>query len=632
MSSSSSLLQQFYINEDQSIYLMSHEDARKIKDWIQLCKEQLRNLGFSEIEEVGKGAFGFVFGGRSAEGLDYVFKFSRMNLPQQIQDRLEEEAWMQSRVRHPLIPRVYEYARLARQSALVMERAKGMDLEAYSLKYGRLSPRLLLRLTWQLVEVLQALRNHQQDGQAAPLVHGDIKPSNLVFDPETETLKLVDWGSSVFAQVDAQGQPLGNAALGLAASQVSESNARLGDIFFIGDEQLNGHLSSPRFDEQGMAATLYALASAQSCRYGYEVLPATALGLPPAFARTLQQLLAGNPEQRRLAGDRLLREGHQLKRWRLPEGEEVEEKPELPVWLTDHAEDLETVVYSSRKRFLRQEQADTLLLKQVGDVELDKYYRNFMQGMGATEKAFLAAVSRLGRYPLLGGLAIHWQEKGLLIDSSLKLHDPSLKKSFIASVNNLVNLARGIQREEGVFKCCMFDARSTRHLERERQEDPFVPPADWSLPYEVHAAKWTEEAGLSHSYFEDGEDPDELLELPEAILDEIARLNEIRHTGLIIFEVLPRHLKVHSYYVLLDQAREAEFAACLERISRAIPQISGLGVSGFMKMPYKNTRHLQKLDALPEHYYEWPANRISERREKPIRVKASPNTTRASSP
>lgn len=599
MATDTPLLQQFYINEEQSLYLMSHEDARKVRDWISLCQQQLRQLGFSGIELVGKGAFGFVFGGRGTDGREYVFKFSRINLPQAVQDRLEDEAWMQGQVIHPFIPRLYEYTRLARQSVLVMERARGMDLEAWSLLQGRLPPRLILRLAWQLVEVLNALRNHHNEQGEAPLVHGDIKPSNIVFDPQTENIKLIDWGSSVFAQLDARGQPVGHsAALGLG--DATSSNARLGDVFFIGDEQLNGGLSSPRFDEQGLAATLYALASAQSCRHGIHAIPATALGLPTAFGETLQQLLAGDPQQRREAGDRMMSQAHHLKRWVLPDktDPEIQQeiRPELPVWVTEQREALETVVYSSRRTFLRAEQPDLSLLAGIRDVELEKYYKNFLQGMGDTEKAFLAAVSRLGKYPLLGGLAIHWQGDQLLVDSNLKLHDPQLRQSFVDSVNNLVTLARAINRQEGVFKCCMFDARATRHLERDDENQPFVPPDDWHLPYEVLPTPAVEDSSLSHSYFEDGDDPDELLHLPQAILDEIVRLNAIRHTGLIIFEALPKHLKVHSYYVLLDASREEEFAACLQRIRAAIPQIQGLGVSGFMKMPYKNTRHFERLN------------------------------------
>ncbi|MGM0639556.1 MAG: serine/threonine protein kinase, partial [Pseudomonadota bacterium] len=59
-------LQQFYIPEEQSIYLLSHDDARKLKAWVALCQAQLEQLGYREIALIGKGAYGFVFAGLTA--------------------------------------------------------------------------------------------------------------------------------------------------------------------------------------------------------------------------------------------------------------------------------------------------------------------------------------------------------------------------------------------------------------------------------------------------------------------------------------------------------------------------------------------------------------------------------------
>ncbi|MCD8512602.1 MAG: phosphotransferase [Nitrincola sp.] len=596
------LLQQFYINEEQSIYLMSHEDAQKIKDWVQLCMDQLRLLGFSDIEFIGKGAYGFVFAGRSDEECDYVFKFSRINLPQAVQDRLEDEAWMQSQVLHHGIPAVSEYTRISRQSVLMMERAAGMDLEAFSIQQGPLSPRLIIKIAAQLVEILAALRAFRLDDQPAPIVHGDIKPSNIVFDPIREQVKLIDWGSSVFAQQDADGQPVIAPGLSSLSEDLHTTNARLGDVYFIGEEQLNGELSSPRFDEQGLAGTLYALASGQSCRYGYEAIPVTALGLPEAFAITLQTLLAGKAEEKRQAGDYLISQMPYIKRWSLPELEKPIEKPLIPVWVFQEQHSMETVVYSSRKSFLREGHLDASLLNDINDVELEKYYKNFMHGMGSTERAFLCAVSRLGKYPVLGGLAIRWEDKEIFIDSSLNLHDAKLRQPFTHAVNTLVTLARAIHRE-GVFKCCFFDAKTTLHLQRENEQQRFNPPPELLIPFEVTQAPLSEDTSRNHSYFEDGEDPDEFLQLPDTIMREIAYLNEIRHTGLIIFEALPTHLKIHNDYVLLDPDRKADFKASLKRIVEALPDIDGLGVSGFMKMPYKNTREFTRQVRVPDHFY-----------------------------
>ena len=56
-------LKHFYIPDEQSIYLLSHADAKKLKDWVSLCMAELKSLGYINIELLGKGAFGFAFSG-----------------------------------------------------------------------------------------------------------------------------------------------------------------------------------------------------------------------------------------------------------------------------------------------------------------------------------------------------------------------------------------------------------------------------------------------------------------------------------------------------------------------------------------------------------------------------------------
>ncbi|WP_290784865.1 protein kinase [Halomonas sp.] len=593
-------LQQFYIPEEQSIYLLSHDDARKLKEWVSLCQTQLEQLGYREIALIGKGAYGFVFAGITALGDEYVFKFTRITLPQHLQERLEEEAFMLEQVDHPHVPKLIAYQRVRHQSILVMQRAPGLNLEEVSLREGRLSPRLVVRIAGQLANILGALR--EERGPAGrPIVHGDIKPSNLVFDGETETIALIDWGSSVFAQLDANQQFLAANVMELMSDNLQQTNARLGDVYFIGEEQLNGALSSPRFDEQGAAGTLYALASAQSCRFGHRAIPATSLGLPVEFARMLDGMLDPDPRLRMKAGDHFIREMPRLARLVMIDLPEPSPQALVPVWVRPAEREIDTVVYSSRKAFLREEGAPETL-NDVNDVQLDRYYKNFMQGMGETEKAFLAAVSRLGRYPVVGGLAVRWEADGVYIDTSLNLHDAERRPAFIAAVNNMVHLARAIYRR-GIFKSCLFNARDTLHLDREGPEHAFHVDSGLRLAYEVSAMPELEDRTRLHSYFEDGPDPEEFLVLPTAIIASLEALNEIHHTGMIIFEALPQHLKIHSYYRLLDPSREADFRRRLEEILDAVDRIEGLGVSGFMKMPYKDTRFFPHVERQPERFY-----------------------------
>ncbi len=597
-------LQQFYIPEEQSIYLLSHDDARKLKDWVELCTNQLRQMGYEDIAMIGKGAFAFVFAGRlpleGARDLEHVFKFTRITLPQHLHDRLEDEAYILEQVKHPRVPRLVAYHRAGSQPILVMERAPGFNLEEVSLREGRLSPRLIIRIADQLADILRNLRRETDSGRR-PIVHGDIKPSNLVFDDETENIALIDWGSSVFAQLDANQQFLSPSVMELMSDNLQQTNARLGDVYFIGDEQLHGGLSSPRFDEQGAAATLYALASGQSCRFGHLAIPATSLGLPMEFARMLDGMLDPDPALRMRAGDHYLKEMPRMGRTVVIDLPEPPPTQLVPIWTRISDREIDTVVYSSRKAFLRQEGAAETL-NDVNDVQLDRYYKNFMQGMGDTEKAFLAAVSRLGRYPVEGGLAVRWEPDGVYVDTSLNLHDPGLRTAFTTAVNNMINLAQAIYRQ-GIFKSCLFNARDTLHIERDEPDQPFVAPPEMRLPYQVSSAPEVEDRSRIHSYFEDGPDPEEFLVLPQTIIKSLEALNTIHHTGMIIFEALPLHLKIHSQYRLLDPKKEDEFRRRLDEILAAVDQITGLGVSGFMKMPYKDARFFPYIERLPERYY-----------------------------
>lgn len=596
------VLQHFYIAEDQSIYLLSHKDATKLKQWVELCQQQLIQLGYQNISLLGKGAYGFVFTGEDKLGQSIVFKFSRLNLPQHVQDRLEEEADIQSELSHPRIPTVIQYHKIKRQCILQMSRAPGIDLEKFSYQHGPLSPELILDIALQLADILVYLRNINAHKKAKPYIHGDIKPSNVVYDVTDGKVYLIDWGSSVTAQIDVDGQSTSNNVMELMSSDLQHSNARLGDVYFIGPEQLSGELSSPRFDEQGLAATLYALASGQSCRYGSKVISACSLGLPKVLAKVIDGMLSDNVQHRHQAGDYFFKNLAYFKRLVL--AKELTNYPIealIPVWVKPNIEEIDTVVYGSRKSFLR-ESSDSEHLKGIDDVQLEKYYKNFLIGMGDSEKAFIAAVSRLGNFPVVGGLAIRWEKDGVYIDSNLTLFDQSLKFSFQSAVNNMIHLAQGIFRI-GMFKSCLFNARNTLHVERKEQSQPFIADKKQVIPFDISDIPEMDDITRLHSYFEDGKDPDEYLYLPDELMAVLARLNLIHHTGCIIFEVLPTHLKIHSYLMLLNHDKANEFAQCLAEILTLLPAIDGNGISGFMKLPYKDTRFFEHINTLPEKYY-----------------------------
>jgi non-specific serine/threonine protein kinase len=342
------------------------------------------------------------------------------------------------------------------------------------------------------------------------------------------------------------------------------------------------------------------------------VITPLSLGLPKLLAKVIESMLSDDRATRNKAGDYFFRHLSVLKNLVLAADytQQVIE-PLIPVWCKKSAQEIDTVVYGSRKSFLR-EASSKDSLNEIDDVQLEKYYKNFLMGMGDTEKAFIAAVSRLGNFPVVGGLAIRWEADGVYIDSNLTLfehkfnheldNDQALRNSFQSAVNNMICLAQGIHRV-GVFKSCLFNARNTLHVEREKQNQPFVATEQQVIPFDISDVPEVDDITRLHSYFEDGKDPDEYLYLPDEIMAVLARLNMIHHTGCIIFEVLPTHLKIHSYLMLLNHDKQEEFTECLAQIITLLPTINGQGISGFMKLPYKDTRFFEHINALPDKFY-----------------------------
>ncbi|TMO25345.1 phosphotransferase [Pseudoalteromonas sp. S4741] len=591
-------IRNFYINEEQSVYLLSHRDAKKHRQWLNICIKQLTLLGYKKVEMIGSGAFGFVFAGDDEHGLPWVFKFSRITLAQSVRDRLEDEAYMLSQIKNPLVPTFYGFERIKKQGILMMARAIGEDLEKISLKQGRLPAAKIMSLAVKLRNVLLDLRRHKNGLSPQPIVHGDIKPSNLVWDENEKQLSLVDWGSSVYAQVDEQGNPITSNFMDLMSGDLSTTNARMGDVYFIGDAQMSGEKSSPRFDEQGVASTLYALASAQSCRFGAQAIPASSLMLPKELANVIDGMLSKERLVRDKAGDYFMRNIETMAKAYLPKLPKTETKAAIPFWFSQDPEP-ETVVYSSRKQFLRQADHKQQLLD-VNDAQLDRYYKEFLFDTGDTEKAFLASISRLAKYPVVGGLSFHWKDESLYVESSLIMHDETLATAFTDAVNNTVMLAQAIS-QKGLFKCCLFDARKTIQLERDGT-GAFKFNQLPELDYEVVNVK-ASDVTRPHSYFEDGKDPDEQLQLPKKVIKCVFELNQIHHTGCIIFEALPDRMKIHHYYRLLDASKEVEFKRLLNKLMQYAVNITDVGVAGFMKLPYKNTREFGLCEQQPSNYY-----------------------------
>lgn len=201
-------------------------------------------LGRYQVEkELGKGAMGVVYFGRDPK-IGRTVAIKTMALSQEFEaDELDEvkqrffrEAETAGRLNHPHIVTIYDAGEEHDLAYIAMEFLKGADLVTHT-KSGNL---LTLPQAMGVVErVADALNYaHQQN-----VVHRDIKPANIMWDPETDSLKVTDFGIARITD-----------------SSKTKTGMVLGTPSYMSPEQLAGKRITGQSDLFSLGVTLYQLA------------------------------------------------------------------------------------------------------------------------------------------------------------------------------------------------------------------------------------------------------------------------------------------------------------------------------------------------------------------------------------
>jgi serine/threonine protein kinase len=173
--------------------------------------------------------------------------------------RAEQLAGIQraAQLEHPGIVRVLGGGEVGANVFVVMELLAGTDLSRYT-RAGRLLPEAaVLDVAAQIAEAL-AYAHHQG------IVHRDVKPANVIFDPASRRAVLTDFGLArgPDAQATRSGVMLGSPtymAPELLAGAVPDGRSDLYALGVLTYELLAGR---PPFDAAGLGALLRAVASA----------------------------------------------------------------------------------------------------------------------------------------------------------------------------------------------------------------------------------------------------------------------------------------------------------------------------------------------------------------------------------
>jgi serine/threonine protein kinase len=162
-------------------------------------------------------------------------------------ERLRNEACAAGRLNHPRVAHVYALNFSNGHPYLVMELVSGQDFAQKLAREGRIDERTALRMALDVADGLSALN---REG----LVHGDLKPSNIVLDRDGNA-KLVDFGLSGMTRQGGHG-------------------ALVGTPNYIAPELLLGAADTHRSDIFSLGATLYHLLSGRVRQDGEKTISA----------------------------------------------------------------------------------------------------------------------------------------------------------------------------------------------------------------------------------------------------------------------------------------------------------------------------------------------------------------------
>ncbi len=200
-------------------------------------------LGRYQIEkELGKGAMGVVYLGRDPK-INRVVAIKTMALSQEFDaDELEDvkarffrEAETAGRLNHQNIVSMYDAGEEHDLAYIAMEFLKGRDLVPYT------KPDHLLPLP-KVISIVARVADALAYAHSNNVVHRDVKPANVMYEPESDQVKVTDFGIARITD-----------------SSRTKTGMVLGTPSYMSPEQLSGKKIDGRSDLFSLGVMLYLL-------------------------------------------------------------------------------------------------------------------------------------------------------------------------------------------------------------------------------------------------------------------------------------------------------------------------------------------------------------------------------------
>lgn len=219
------------------------------KDTLMLDQEGIEKpmLGRYIIEsQLGKGAMGTVYLGRDSKigrkvaikTLPFNQEFEGHDL-EEVKWRFYREAEASGRLDHNNIITIYDVGEEHDLAYIAMDYAQGISLDKYCTKDKKLPIIIVARIGQKIANALAYA--HRKS-----VVHRDVKPANIIYDGESGSLKITDFG---------------------IASLIDDNKTRTGTLLgtpsYMSPEQVAGEKVDGRADIYALGVSLYQLLTGQ---------------------------------------------------------------------------------------------------------------------------------------------------------------------------------------------------------------------------------------------------------------------------------------------------------------------------------------------------------------------------------
>ena len=214
--------------------------------------------------------------------------------PQSLRSRLRE-ARLAASLSHPSICSVHKVGHVGDEPFIVMEHVRGLSLATLLHRMGALPIETAVHYEKQIVDAVAHAHDHE-------IVHGDLKTSNLMVDPDGR-LKILDFGLAVRRVVERTDEA------DLDTTVIAPPSSCAGTVPYMAPELLRGREADVHSDIWAMGVVLFEMLAgfrpfcgATSFELAARILsnepvPFSAL-VPQAFRDIIERCLVTCPTER----------------------------------------------------------------------------------------------------------------------------------------------------------------------------------------------------------------------------------------------------------------------------------------------------------------------------------------------